>query len=128
MSTRTRTATALAMTSLGVLMLSACAIPSMPPAATPAEAIDLQRFMGTWHVIAHVPCFARRVEVASSDSYALQPDGSIPVRTPQVRLRPAGQDLRLAGDGEGRHRGPRLDDVVLPRSPDQVPHPGGGTG
>lgn len=46
--------------------------PDLPP-------VDLQRFMGTWHVIAHVPYFAERGHVESSDTYTLQDDGEISV-------------------------------------------------
>ena len=60
------------------LMLVACATasPTMPSAAEP---IDLARFMGRWHVIAHVPYFAERGHVESSDTYTLRPDGRIAV-------------------------------------------------
>jgi apolipoprotein D and lipocalin family protein len=42
--------------------------------------IDLKRFMGRWYVIAHVPYFAERGHVASSDEYTLKDDGKIAVR------------------------------------------------
>ena len=60
-------------------LLSACATAPLPPtvAQTP---IDLPRFMGRWHVIAHVPYFAEAGHVASSDTYTLQDDGGIAVR------------------------------------------------
>lgn len=82
MSTRTRryAIAATAMTSLCLLMMAGCATPSSPPATARAEAIDLQRFMGKWHVIAHVPYFAERGDVASSDTYTLKSDGGIAVR------------------------------------------------
>ncbi|MEP6634213.1 MAG: lipocalin family protein, partial [Luteimonas sp.] len=41
---------------------------------------DLQRFMGPWHVIAHVPYIGERGHVASIDHYTLRPDGGIAVR------------------------------------------------
>lgn len=47
---------------------------------TARPGIDLQRFMGRWHVAAHVPWFAERGHVASSDTYALAADGRIEVR------------------------------------------------
>ena len=49
--------------------LPACASPC--PRRT-ADAIDLPRFMGTWHVIAHVPYFGERGHVASRDEYTLR--------------------------------------------------------
>ncbi|WP_045770529.1 lipocalin family protein [Xanthomonas albilineans] len=42
--------------------------------------IDLQRFMGRWYVIAHIPYFAERGHVASSDEYTLKDNGKIAVR------------------------------------------------
>lgn len=35
-------------------------------------ALDLPRFMGTWHVVAHVPYFAERGHVAARYEYALR--------------------------------------------------------
>ncbi|WP_093137970.1 lipocalin family protein [Pseudoxanthomonas sp. GM95] len=52
----------------------------MPIASAPATPpIDLPRFMGAWHVIAHVPYFGERGHVASRDEYTLRPNGSIGV-------------------------------------------------
>ena len=45
----------------------------------PTDAIDLSRFMGAWHVIAHVPYFGERGHVASRDEYKLRADGKIAV-------------------------------------------------
>jgi apolipoprotein D and lipocalin family protein len=61
-----------------IAALAACATAPMPPtvAETP---IDLPRFMGRWHVIAHVPYFAEAGHVASSDTYTLKDDGDIAV-------------------------------------------------
>lgn len=60
------------------LLLAACATagPSPAPAVQP---IDLERFMGRWHVIAHVPYFAERGHVQSTDTYTLRSDGKIAV-------------------------------------------------
>ncbi|QSQ38159.1 lipocalin family protein [Xanthomonas translucens] len=52
--------------------------PEQEPSQQPP--IDLQRFMGRWYVIAHVPYFAERGHVASSDEYTLKEDGKIGVR------------------------------------------------
>jgi apolipoprotein D and lipocalin family protein len=63
---------------LGTL-LAACAgtaTRSANPLPT-AEAVDLPRFMGTWHVIAHVPYFFERGKVATRDVYRLREDGRI---------------------------------------------------
>ncbi len=42
-----------------------------------AAAVDLDRFMGQWYVIANIPYFPERGKVASSDVYALREDGRI---------------------------------------------------
>jgi apolipoprotein D and lipocalin family protein len=39
--------------------------------------LDLDRYMGRWWVIGHVPYFAERGKVATADIYALRPDGRI---------------------------------------------------
>lgn len=68
---------------LAALMLtaSACATADDPPRVPPgAPAVDLPRFMGTWHVIARVPYFAENGDVASKDVYTLRSNGDIGVR------------------------------------------------
>lgn len=61
------------------LMFSPTACMSQPMSATPTDPIDLSRFMGAWHVIAHVPYFGERGHVASRDEYTLRPDDKIGV-------------------------------------------------
>ena len=61
---------------LGIALLGGCA--SQPPLRE-AKSVDLQRYMGTWYVIAHVPYFAERGDVATADEYHLKPDGTIAV-------------------------------------------------
>ena len=39
--------------------------------------VDLERYMGAWHVIANIPYFAERGKVATRDEYALRDDGRI---------------------------------------------------
>ena len=39
--------------------------------------LDLERYMGRWWVIGHIPYFAERGKVATADIYALRPDGRI---------------------------------------------------
>src|SRR5688572_21605909 len=68
-----------------VLPLVACsstqpAMPaSTPPPHRPATVpmVDLPRYMGEWHVIAHIPYFLERGKVDTSDIYNLRPDGQI---------------------------------------------------
>ncbi|WAC62858.1 lipocalin family protein [Pseudoxanthomonas sp. SL93] len=62
---------------VALLVLAACA--SQPTVAT-RNAVDLPRFMGTWHVIAHIPYFAERGHVASREEYTLRDSDKIAVR------------------------------------------------
>lgn len=39
--------------------------------------IDLPRYMGTWYIIANIPYFAERGNVASRDVYRLDSDGNV---------------------------------------------------
>ncbi len=59
-----------------LFLVAACASTPMNTNATP---VDLPRFMGAWHVIAHVPYFGERGHVASRDEYTLREDGRIGV-------------------------------------------------
>mgnify|MGYP001331288080 FL=1 len=65
---------------LSALLFSSLSSTAQPMTSTHAAAIDLPRFMGPWHVIAHVPYFGERGHVASRDEYTLRPDGKIGVR------------------------------------------------
>lgn len=47
------------------------------PLLTSDAVIDLPRFMGAWHVIAHIPYWPERGKVASRDEYQLRADGRI---------------------------------------------------
>jgi apolipoprotein D and lipocalin family protein len=47
------------------------------PELTTNVKIDLQRYMGAWHVIANIPYFAERGKVASRDVYKLDADGNV---------------------------------------------------
>jgi apolipoprotein D and lipocalin family protein len=50
-------------------------------AATPEMSsvpqVDLNRYMGRWYVISHLPNFLERGKVGTSDNYAMQPDGTM---------------------------------------------------
>ena len=65
---------------LSALLFASLSSTAQPMTSTHAAAIDLPRFMGPWHVIAHVPYFGERGHVASRDEYTLRPDGKIGVR------------------------------------------------
>lgn len=64
---------------VAALAIAACRTTPVQEDAASAP-IDLDRFMGQWHVIAHVPYFGERGHVASSFTYTLQDDGGIAVR------------------------------------------------
>ena len=58
------------------LMLLATGCRSHAPLAS-VERVDLQRFMGDWYVIAHVPSRPERDAVNAVESYRLAADGTI---------------------------------------------------
>lgn len=64
---------------LAAVLLAACSSPDAceRPPLEAAPSVDLPRFMGTWHVIAHVPYFFEDGKVATRDEYRLRPDGRI---------------------------------------------------
>jgi apolipoprotein D and lipocalin family protein len=58
-------------------LTAGCAMtPKQPPLTTSAR-VDLDRFMGSWHVIANIPYWPERGKVATRDEYALRADGRI---------------------------------------------------
>ncbi|MFJ5446710.1 lipocalin family protein [Methylobacillus methanolivorans] len=54
--------------------LSACATQTPLPLASH---VDIERFMGRWYVIAHIPTWIEKQSYNAVESYALKPDGSI---------------------------------------------------
>ena len=53
----------------------------LPLPNTPVPALDLKRYAGTWHEIAHLPLFFQRNCAASTTAtYAVRPDGRVTVR------------------------------------------------
>jgi apolipoprotein D and lipocalin family protein len=69
-----RSALALALLAPLAFALGGCA--SAPRPSTVAQ-VDLDRYMGRWYVISHVPYFLERGKVASYDTYARRPDGRL---------------------------------------------------
>ena len=66
-----------------LLLLGACmaltgckTTPTQPP-LQPVAKVDLQRFMGDWYVIAHIPTFIEKGAYNAIESYQLQADGTI---------------------------------------------------
>jgi apolipoprotein D and lipocalin family protein len=55
-------------------LLSACATPRPLPTV---ERLDLERFMGDWYVIAHVPASLEKSAYNAIESYRLDADGTI---------------------------------------------------
>lgn len=81
------------------LAFSAAGCAHSPPTIPPVGQVDLQRFMGDWHVIAHIPSYPEREAYNAVESYALRPDGRIQTtfrfnkggsRGPLKTLRPIG--------------------------------------
>ncbi len=61
---------------LPALFLAGCATTGRPLPAAVAR-VDLDRYMGRWYVISHVPYFLEKGKVASYDTYARRPDGRL---------------------------------------------------
>lgn len=62
-----------------VALLAACATrsDSKAPPLAPAIEVDLDRYMGEWYVIANIPYFGERGNVAARDVYTRNADGEI---------------------------------------------------
>jgi apolipoprotein D and lipocalin family protein len=58
------------------LVTTGCATPRQPDMPTVA-AVDLQRFMGPWYVIANIPTFIEKGAHNAVESYRLDADGTI---------------------------------------------------
>lgn len=61
---------------LVLLLMAGCATGQKPSPGTIAS-VDLDRYMGRWYVISHVPYFLERGKVASYDTYARRSDGRL---------------------------------------------------
>ena len=59
-----------------VLFLAAGCSVSLAPLKT-VEKVDIDRFMGTWYVIACIPTFIEKEAYNGVETYRLEPDGSI---------------------------------------------------
>jgi apolipoprotein D and lipocalin family protein len=49
----------------------------VPPQRAMDRRVDLQKFMGPWYVIAHIPTFIETEAYNAVESYQLDPDGTI---------------------------------------------------
>lgn len=63
-----------ALTTLGLFTGCASVPKSLP---TTVAYVDLDRYLGRWYVISHVPYFLEKGKVASYDTYARRPDGKL---------------------------------------------------
>jgi apolipoprotein D and lipocalin family protein len=61
---------------LALLLAAGCISSGKPRPATVAS-VDLDRYMGRWFVISHVPYFLEKGKVASYDTYARRRDGTL---------------------------------------------------
>lgn len=52
-------------------------MPSSKPNLTTVSAVDLDRYLGRWHVIAYTPNFLENGKVATADTYARRDDGKL---------------------------------------------------
>lgn len=69
--------THLALPVLAALPLAlGCASTGHPPLAT-VPSLDLERYMGDWYVLAHIPASLERNAHGAVESYRLEPDGTI---------------------------------------------------
>lgn len=60
------------------LAFTGCSTVSGPkPLPATVARVDLDRYMGRWFVISHVPYFLEKGKVASSDYYERRPDGRL---------------------------------------------------
>jgi apolipoprotein D and lipocalin family protein len=65
------------MTLTCVTLLAGCqTAPTMAPLRTVPQ-VDLQRFMGDWYVVAHIPTVAEKAAFNAVENYRLNDDGSI---------------------------------------------------
>ncbi|WP_414664973.1 lipocalin family protein [Horticoccus sp. 23ND18S-11] len=55
-------------------LFSGCTTMKLPPLRTVPQ-VDLDRYLGDWNVIAHIPYFLEKGKVATLDRYARRPDG-----------------------------------------------------
>lgn len=60
-----------------VALLAGCqTAPTMPPLRTVPQ-VDLQRFMGDWYVVGHIPTVVEKAAFNAVESYRLNDDGTI---------------------------------------------------
>jgi len=70
--------------------MSSCAV--SPVTIPRVEHVELERFMGDWYVIAHIPSWPERDSYNAVESYALTPDGTV---STVFQFRKGGFDAKL---------------------------------
>jgi len=60
-----------------IFLLSGCAMMRGGPPLETVDRVDLERYMGEWYVIANIPYFGERGNVAGRALYRLREDGRI---------------------------------------------------
>lgn len=61
---------------LAAMLVAGCVSSRQPGPATVAS-VDLDRYLGRWYVISHIPYFLEKGKIASYDTYARRPDGKL---------------------------------------------------
>ena len=61
---------------LPFLFIGCASGPKSPPLRT-VEHVDMDRYLGRWYVIANIPYFLEKGKVATYDTYARKPDGTL---------------------------------------------------
>lgn len=61
---------------LAVICMTGCTTSRLPPLDT-VDRVDLERFMGDWYVIAHIPTAIEKNAFNAIESYELEQDGTI---------------------------------------------------
>lgn len=66
------------LTALGCAsLLAGCQATPLPPPMDLVSQVDLERFMGPWYVIAHIPTFLEKNAYNAVEAYELARDGSV---------------------------------------------------
>ncbi len=63
--------------SIASVLLAPIAGCSSPPPLPTVESVDLERFMGDWYVVAHIPGWGEEEAYNGVETYQLEEDGSI---------------------------------------------------
>ena len=82
---------------LAAILTGCAAAPPMPP----VRHVDLDRFMGDWYVIAHIPSWPERHAYDAVESYRRLPDGRIQT---DFRYRKGSFEADVSTDAPRGHR------------------------